>query len=67
LYEVLQNSLERGKKERERERERESMKMADLMTDFWKLKNWSNLQPPENRSKVEEGIPCFSWFPFNPY
>ncbi len=51
-----------GKKE-----ERESMEMADLMTDFWKLKNWSNLQPPENRSKVEEGIRCFSWFPFNPY
>jgi hypothetical protein len=43
------------------------MEMADVMTDFWKLKNWLNLQPPENRSKVEEGIPCFSWIPFNPY
>jgi hypothetical protein len=54
------------KREREREREREHGN-GGLMTDFWKLKNWSNLQPPENRSKVEEGIPCFSWFPFNPY
>jgi hypothetical protein len=63
LYEVLQNSLGRG----EKKRERESMEMADVMTDLWKLKIWSNLQPPENRSKVEEGIPCFSRFPFNPY